>query len=246
MTTPDRVRRLVLRGNGTRAATASPRARSRRVAGGAARPRPKPLPQPLPVLPRQLPAVELHHRGGGGQELRPCLPAGQRAAADPQLAGDLLVGPRPRAAQRRRPADLLPEDDPGPPVVIATPSRRLPRPTLVEFGVAVAEAATRAGRRAAFVASCDWSHTHAGGRYGVHPAAAEVDAVVVRALQDNAPGRLIELDERQVEAAAIDGLWQALMLAGVMRHTPLRGEVLSYEAPPAYATGMIVATFEPA
>jgi hypothetical protein len=35
------------------------------------------------------------------------------------------------------------------------------------------------------------------------------------------------------------------MLAGVLRRTPLRGEVLSYEAPPAYATGMIVAVFAP-
>ena len=139
-----------------------------------------------------------------------------------------------------------PDRDLGPPVVVATPSRRLPRPALVEFGVAIAEAAARDGRRAAFVASCDWAHTYEGGRYGVHPAAAAVDAAVLQALRDNAPERLIDLDEEQVAAAAIDGLWQTLILAGVLRHTPLRGEVLSYEAPPAYATGMIVATFEPA
>ena len=140
----------------------------------------------------------------------------------------------------------VPDQDPGPSVVVATPSRRLPRPTLVEFGVAIAEAAARDGRRVAFVASCDWAHTHEGGRYGVHPAAAEVDAAVLRALRDNASERLIELDEQQVAAAAIDGLWQALILAGVLRHTPLRGEVFSYEAPPAYATGMIVTAFAPA
>jgi aromatic ring-opening dioxygenase LigB subunit len=139
----------------------------------------------------------------------------------------------------------VPDEDHGPPVVIVAPSRSLPRGTLVEFGVAVGEAAARDGRRVAFVASCDWAHTHEGGRYGVHQAAAAVDAVVLAALRDNEPGRLIDLDEEQVEAAAIDGLWQALMLAGVMRQTPLRGEVLSYEAPPAYATGMIVATFAP-
>jgi aromatic ring-opening dioxygenase LigB subunit len=121
----------------------------------------------------------------------------------------------------------------------------LPRPALVEFGVAVGEAAARDGRRVAFVASCDWAHTHAGGRYGVHEAAADVDAAVVAALRDNAPGRLLDLAEERVKAAAIDGLWQALILAGVMEQTPMRGEVLSYEAPPAYATGMIVATFTP-
>jgi aromatic ring-opening dioxygenase LigB subunit len=138
-----------------------------------------------------------------------------------------------------------PAEDVGPPVVIVTPSRGLPRATLVEFGVAVGEAAGRDGRRVAFVASCDWAHTHEGGRYGVHPIAAEVDAAVVAALRDDDPGRLIDLDERKVEDAAIDGLWQTLILAGVMRHTPMRGEVLSYEAPPAYATGMIVAAFTP-
>ena len=30
------------------------------------------------------------------------------------------------------------------------------------------------------------------------------------------PGRLIDLEDQQVRNAAIDGLWQALMLAGVM------------------------------
>ncbi|HEY7031395.1 MAG TPA: aromatic ring-opening dioxygenase subunit LigB [Thermomicrobiales bacterium] len=139
-----------------------------------------------------------------------------------------------------------PAEDLGPPVVIATPSRSLPRPTIVEFGVAVAEAATREGRRVAFVASCDWAHTHEGGRYGVHPVAAEVDAAVVAALRDNDPGRLLDLDPQLAEDAAIDGLWQTLILAGVMRHVPMRGDVLSYEAPPAYATGMIVAAFAPA
>ena len=139
-----------------------------------------------------------------------------------------------------------PDEDQGPPVVIVTPSRSLPRGMMVEFGVAIAEAADRDGRRVAFIASCDWSHAHEGGRYGFHRAAAEVDAAVVAALRENAPGRLIDLDEQQVAAASIDGLWQTLMLAGVLLHTPLRGEVLSYEAPPAYATGMVVATFEPA
>jgi aromatic ring-opening dioxygenase LigB subunit len=138
-----------------------------------------------------------------------------------------------------------PAEDVGPPVAIATPSRALPRETLVEFGVAVGEAAARDGRRVAFIASCDWAHTHRGGRYGEHEAAEAVDAAVLAALRDGDPGRLIELDEALAEAAAIDGLWQALILAGVFRQTPLCGEVLSYEVPAAYATGMIVAVFEP-
>jgi aromatic ring-opening dioxygenase LigB subunit len=138
-----------------------------------------------------------------------------------------------------------PPEDVGPSVVVVTPSRDLPRSTLVEFGEAIAEAAEADGRRIAFVASCDWAHTHEGGQYGFHEAAAEVDAAVLAALRDGQPGRLIDLDEQQAEDAAIDGLWQVLILAGVMTRTPMRGEVLSYEAPPAYATGMIVAIFMP-
>jgi aromatic ring-opening dioxygenase LigB subunit len=137
-----------------------------------------------------------------------------------------------------------PEDDPGPPVVIATPSRKLPRTAMIAFGEAIAEAAARDSRRVAFIASCDWAHTHrADGPYGFHPDAAVVDQLVVAALRDNDPERLIDLPDEQVANAAIDGLWQALMLAGVIRHVPMRGEVLCYEAPSYY--GMIVATFEP-
>ncbi len=137
-----------------------------------------------------------------------------------------------------------PEEDPGPPVVIATPSRALPRAAMVTFGEAIAEAAARDSRRVAFIASCDWAHTHrADGPYGFHPDAAVVDELVVAALRDNDPGRLIDLPEEQVANAAIDGLWQTLMLAGAMRRVPMRGEVLSYEAPSYY--GMIVAAFDP-
>ncbi len=137
-----------------------------------------------------------------------------------------------------------PPVDAGPPVVIAAPERSLPRSAMVAFGAAVAEAAARDGRRVAFVASCDWGHTHqASGPYGYHPAAAAVDALVVQAIQESDPGRLIDLDEQQVQDAAIDGLWQTLMLAGALEHTPMRGEVLCYEAPTYY--GMIVAAFTP-
>lgn len=137
----------------------------------------------------------------------------------------------------------VPPQEAGPPVVLVAPSRLLPRAAMVAFGRAMAEAAAADGRRVAFVASCDWAHTHqASGPYGFHPAAAEIDRQVVAALCDNAPGRLIDLPEELVQATAVDGLWQTLMLAGVLEQTPLRGSVLSYEAPSYF--GMIVAAFE--
>ena len=138
-----------------------------------------------------------------------------------------------------------PAEDIGPPVVIMTPSRRLPRETMVAFGEAVADAAARDGRRVAFVASCDWAHAHAGSRYGASPAAAEVDGLVVEALWAGDPGRLIDLPEEKIQAAAIDGLWQALMLAGVMRRVPMRGEFLAYGVAEAASCGMAVASFQP-
>lgn len=136
------------------------------------------------------------------------------------------------------------EPDNGLPVVIAAPSRSLPRSMMVEFGKAVAEAAGQDGRRVAFIASCDWAHRHkADCPFGYHPAAAEVDAIVVEALKVGYPARLIDLPEEMAQNAAIDGLWQTLMLAGALEHMPMRGELLSYEAPTYY--GMLVAAFTP-
>ncbi|MFN8589939.1 MAG: aromatic ring-opening dioxygenase subunit LigB [Thermomicrobiales bacterium] len=137
-----------------------------------------------------------------------------------------------------------PAEDIGPPVVIVSPSRTLPRETLVAFGRAVANAAAADPRRIAFVASCDWAHTHiAAGPYGFHPEAARVDADVVAAVEADDLLRLIGLDEMRASDAAIDGLWQALMLGGVLQDVPLRGELLEYEAPTYY--GMLVAVWEP-
>lgn len=61
-----------------------------------------------------------------------------------------------------------PDDDAGPNVVLVSPSRLLPWQSLIDFGRAVAEAAETDGRRIAFIASCDWAHTHQeSGPYGL-------------------------------------------------------------------------------
>jgi aromatic ring-opening dioxygenase LigB subunit len=133
----------------------------------------------------------------------------------------------------------------GPAAVIANPSRLLPREVNVEFGKAVAEAAEADGRRIAFIASCDWAHRHdANHPNGFHPDAPRLDAEVVEAIKANDILRLLDLDEQFVSNAAIDGLWQLLMLGGAQQVVPLDVEFLSYEAPTYY--GMIVATYSPA
>ena len=135
-----------------------------------------------------------------------------------------------------------PEPDGAPPVVIVAPSRSLPRERLVAFGRAVGAAADSDPRRILFVASCDWGHRHAeSGPYGFHPEAAAVDAEVVAAVRENRVGSLIDLPEERARDAAIDGLWQALMLAGAVEGRGWASDLLTYEAPTYY--GMLVATW---
>ena len=109
---------------------------------------------------------------------------------------------------------------------------------------AVAAAAAADSRRVAFVASCDWGHTHAAsGPYGFHEEAAKVDAEIVAAVEANDLMRLIALDEGRAADAAIDGLWQVLMLAGALETVPMAVDLLGYEAPTYY--GMLVAIWQP-
>jgi aromatic ring-opening dioxygenase LigB subunit len=136
-----------------------------------------------------------------------------------------------------------PPDDTGPSAVIATPSRSLPRQVMVDFGQAVGRAIAADPRPIAFIASCDWAHTHReDGPYGFDEAADRVDQAVVSAVEEGELHRLIDLPADEVRRAAIDGLWQTLMLAGVLDITPLKGTLLNYEAPCYY--GMLVATYE--
>lgn len=146
--------------------------------------------------------------------------------------GDVLADPPPL------------EDDRGPAAVIITPSRDVPRATLVAFGRALGAVVAHDPRPIAIVASCDWAHAHATASHAGHPAAVAVDREVVDAIAVGEMAQLVELDEQAAEDAAIDGLWQALVLVGALEVAPRKLELLSYEAPVKYATGMIVAASE--
>jgi aromatic ring-opening dioxygenase LigB subunit len=138
-----------------------------------------------------------------------------------------------------------PERDGGPPAVLITPSRSLDRETMVAFGRTLARVFASDPRPVAFIASCDWAHTHADSSpYGAHPKAAEVDGIVVDAVKANDLHSLISLPDEDVAAAAIDGLWQTLILAGIQEVTPLDAEFLTYEIGGYF--GMIVAAYRPA
>jgi aromatic ring-opening dioxygenase LigB subunit len=129
-----------------------------------------------------------------------------------------------------------------PRVVLVVPSRALPLDALQRFGHAVASAAAATESRVALVASSDLAHAHAeSGPYGFHPAAAQFDQAVVTAVKAGDLARLAATDGMLVRDACPDGLWQILVLAGALGHTPLQGEFLSYERPTYY--GMLTAAY---
>lgn len=137
-----------------------------------------------------------------------------------------------------------PATEQGPPAVLVSPSRSIPREQLVQFGEAVASVAATSPRRIAFVASCDWGHRHSeDGPYGYHPESALVDAEVVAGVAANDLLSLRDLPEDRAETAAIDGLWQLLMLGGALQGLGWPSDVISYEAPTYY--GMLVAAWQP-
>ena len=96
-------------------------------------------------------------------------------------------------------------------------------------------------RRVALIASRDWAQAHASAIGAGHPAAIEIDRLVTDAVARGALADLAQLDAGAVADAAVDGLWQALGHAGALAVVPMTVELLGYEAPARYATGMIVA-----
>ena len=133
---------------------------------------------------------------------------------------------------------------PRPKVVVLAPDRSLPRETLVRCGVVIARAAAASKKRVALIASCDQGHAHdLKGPYGYSPVSAEHDAAMIAAITENDLTRLLQWPETFMEAAKVDAYWQTIILAGALGHTPMRGELLSYEAPTYF--GMAVAAYSP-
>jgi aromatic ring-opening dioxygenase LigB subunit len=137
---------------------------------------------------------------------------------------------------------LAPDGEPR--AVILAPDRTLPRETLVRIGLAIARAAAKSGKRVALIASCDQGHAHdADGPYGYSPLAAEHDRAMCEAIVADDLASLLDWPNEFMEEAKVDAYWQTIMLAGALGHTPMRGELLSYEAPTYF--GMVVAAYSP-
>ncbi|MCO5217764.1 MAG: aromatic ring-opening dioxygenase subunit LigB [Thermomicrobiales bacterium] len=137
-----------------------------------------------------------------------------------------------------------PEGPEGPPVVLITPSRKLDRSMQIAFGRTLGKLFAESGRRIGFVASCDWAHVHrADGPYGAHPIARQMDDTILAAIRSNDLRSLQYLPQPDVEAAAIDGMWQCLILAGIQEIIPMRPEAPVYGIDGYYS--MIVSRFLP-
>ncbi len=129
-----------------------------------------------------------------------------------------------------------------PKLVVVTPSREIPLTEDLRFGAMIADVAARTKKRVVFVASADHAHAHkASGPYGFNRAAAQYDALMVKAIQSNDLRAALKIPPRLVRDAKPDSLWQVAMLAGVAERLGMQAEFYSYEVPAYY--GMICAAF---
>ena len=132
-----------------------------------------------------------------------------------------------------------------PKIVVACPSRSLPRGLLVAFGLATARTAEALDRRTAIIASADHGHGHdVDGPYGFSPTSREYDGAFCEAVERNRLGDLLDWDDDWVHSALADSYWQAIMLHGAQLHTPMDFELISYEAPTYF--GMSCVELRPA
>ena len=126
--------------------------------------------------------------------------------------------------------------------VVVTPSREIPLKENIALGTTIAEMAEKRKKRVVFIASADQAHAHKkSGPYGYHRSAAKYDEFVSHAIRNNRIGSVSRLNNRFIEDAKPDSLWQMAMLAGLTRVVKMRGSLLSYDVPTYY--GMICASF---
>jgi aromatic ring-opening dioxygenase LigB subunit len=127
-------------------------------------------------------------------------------------------------------------------VAMVTPSREIPLQNLVKFGTLIAQAADKRGAKVAFVASADQAHTHKkSGPYGYHPDSAKFDQLVVDMIMQNRLEDVFKLDEKLIENAKPDSIWQLAILIGVLKKVPMQAKFLSYQAPTYF--GMLCAAY---
>ncbi|OPZ65044.1 MAG: 3,4-dihydroxyphenylacetate 2,3-dioxygenase [Firmicutes bacterium ADurb.Bin506] len=119
-----------------------------------------------------------------------------------------------------------------------------PAEQLYSFGMGVATAVERVGRRVALVASGDLSHRlKPGAPAGYSPRGRDFDEALVDALRRVDVEAVAALDGSLAEEAGECGLRSVLMMLGALDGRTVGAQVLSYEGP--FGVGYAVAMFKP-
>jgi aromatic ring-opening dioxygenase LigB subunit len=118
---------------------------------------------------------------------------------------------------------------------------------VVEFGRAVADAATGTGRRLAFIASGDMSHRLTlGAPCGYDARGAEFDRWLIDTLRRGGFRELLDFRQDLEEAAAQDALDSVLVALGATGFSTNGAEVLNYDGPFGVGYGVAILSSEAA
>ena len=119
---------------------------------------------------------------------------------------------------------------PKPKLVHCSPMRTLPLATHYEFGRAIGRVLKESDQRIAVIASADQGHAHAAnGPYGFDPASAKYDAWMQAVIRNGNLDELLNADPQLVEDGKPDSLWPSIILAGILKESPMQAKLLSYE-----------------
>ena len=115
--------------------------------------------------------------------------------------------------------------------------------THFEFGKSIAEAAAKADKRVAIIASGDLSHRLIpGSPAGYDPAGKIFDEQLGKFLSDMDIKSVMDLDQSLVERAGECGLRSVVIMLGALDGLNVKSKVMSYEGP--FGVGYMVASFE--
>ena len=124
-----------------------------------------------------------------------------------------------------------------PKIVHISPMKSLSLQMHYDFGRAIGQVIKESNKCIAFIASADQGHAHnAEGPYGYDPASAKYDAWMQNVIRNGNLDELLNVDMQMVEDGKPDSLWPTTILAGVLKETPMKARLLSYEVNAYFGT----------
>lgn len=115
---------------------------------------------------------------------------------------------------------------------------------LVEFGTFLKDVTDKSSKRIAVFASGDLSHCLSSkAPLGFRPEGSKYDDRLIEAVKGVSVSTLLNIEPREVEQAGQCINEQALILFGLLEHTQMQPDILSYESP--FGVGYLVSLFLP-